>query len=182
GIILSLIITVIMFLLIKPLLGILQTPSEVNNDARDYILFDSVGVVFIFGYNAVSDILRDLDDSKSTLYFIVIACIFNVLLDFLFVRRFNMRAYGAALATVLSQGTSMVLALIYIGRKEFIFQFKLKNLSLHKEKVKKLLYLGFPLSLKEVLLWDYFLVIVAIDIQIDVVKSASLGVIERVEI
>src|SRR5699024_3271682 len=49
GIILSLIITVIMFLLIKPLLGILQTPSEAYNDARDYVLFASVGVVFIFG-------------------------------------------------------------------------------------------------------------------------------------
>src|SRR5699024_4827365 len=150
SIILSLIITVIMFLLIKPLLGILQTPSEAYNDARDYVLFASVGVVFIFGYNAVSAILRGLGDSKSPLYFIGIACIFNVLLDFLFVGRFNMRAYGAALATVLSQGISMILALIYIGRKGFIFQFKLKNLSLHKEKVKKLLSLGFPLSLQEV--------------------------------
>ncbi|HLR21516.1 MAG TPA: MATE family efflux transporter [Tissierellaceae bacterium] len=181
GIILSLIITVIMFLLIKPLLGILQTPSEAYNDARDYVLFASVGVVFIFGYNAVSAILRGLGDSKSPLYFIGIACIFNVLLDFLFVGRFNMRAYGAALATVLSQGTSMVLALIYIGRKEFIFQFKLKNLSLHKEKVKKLLYLGFPLSLQEVLLWGSFLVIVAIANQMGVAQSAAVGVVAKVE-
>src|SRR5699024_12587396 len=65
GIILSLIITVMMFLLIKPLLGILQTPSEAYNDARDYVLFASVGVVFIFGYNAVRAILRGLGDSKS---------------------------------------------------------------------------------------------------------------------
>lgn len=181
GFILSLIITVIMFLLIEPLLKLLQTPLEAYNDAKNYVLFASVGIVFIFGYNVVSAILRGLGDSKSPLYFIGIACILNVFLDFLFVGKFNMRAYGAALATVVSQGISMALALIYIGRKDFIFQFKIKNLSLHRKKVKKLLSLGFPLSLQEVLLWGSFLVIVAIANKMGVAESAAVGVVAKAE-
>lgn len=181
GIILSFIITGIMFLSIKPLLKILQTPSAAYIDAKNYVLVASLGVVFIFGYNVVSAILRGLGDSKSPLYFIGIACICNVLLDILFVGSFNMRAYGAALATIVSQGISMVLALIYLSRKKFIFKFKAENFVLHREKAKRLLSLGLPLSLQEVLLWGSFLFIVAIANKMGVAQSGAVGVVAKVE-
>jgi putative MATE family efflux protein len=181
GMIFSLLITLLMFLSTDSLLKILQTPSEAYVDAKNYVLIASSGVIFIFGYNAISSILRGLGDSKSPLYFISIACISNIVLDIFFVGALNMRAHGAALATIISQGISMILAIIYLTRRKFLFEFKFKNLSINKEKMKKLLILGLPLSLQEVLLWGSFLVIVAIANNMGVSQSAAVGIVAKVE-
>ncbi|MCR0294708.1 polysaccharide biosynthesis C-terminal domain-containing protein [[Clostridium] innocuum] len=68
--------------------------------------------MFSFGYNAVSAVLRGLGDAKSPLYFIITACIVNVVLDFLLVAGFHMGAAGAAIATTFSQGVSLILAIM----------------------------------------------------------------------
>ena len=181
GFIVSIAITILMFLLTKPLLNIMQTPSEAFIDAKNYVLIASSGVIFIFGYNAISAVLRGLGDSRSPLYFIGIACIFNILLDIFFVGRLGMRASGAALATILSQAISMILAIIYLKRKKFIFDFKLKNFSIDRDKAKRLFTLGLPLSLQEVLLWGSFLVIVSIANNMGVSESAAVGIVAKVE-
>lgn len=181
GFIISIFITIFMFLLTKPLLSIMQTPSEAFIDASNYVFIASSGVIFIFGYNAISAILRGLGDSKSPLYFIGIACIFNIILDIFFVGTLDMRASGAALATISSQAISMFLAIIYLKRKKFIFDFKLNNFAIDKIKARRLFALGFPLSLQEVLLWGSFLVIVSIANSMGVAESAAVGIIAKVE-
>lgn len=181
GILVSIFITILMFVLTKPLLTLLQTPSGALDDARTYVLIASSGVIFIFGYNAISAVLRGLGDSKSPLYFISIACVCNILLDIYFVGYLSMRASGAALATILSQGISMLLAIIYLKRKDFIFDFNFKNLYIDKDKAKRLFKLGFPLSLQEVLLWGSFLLIVAIANTMGVAESAAVGIVAKVE-
>lgn len=181
GFIASIIITIFMFLLTDPLLKLLQTPQGAYSDAKSYVLIASSGIIFIFGYNAISAILRGLGDSKSPLYFISIACICNIIFDILFVGKFNMRASGAALATIISQGISMILAIIYLIKQKFIFDFKLKSFSIDKNKLKKLFKLGFPLSLQEVLLWGSFLVILAIANSMGVSESAAVGIVAKVE-
>lgn len=181
GIIISVLITILMFLVVNPLLNILKTPEPAYVDARNYVLIASSGVIFIFGYNAISAVLRGLGDSKSPLYFIGVACICNIILDIIFVGKLNLRTSGAALATILSQGISMILAIIYLKKKKFMFDFNIKNFSIDKIKARRLFTLGFPLSLQEVLLWGSFLVIVAIANSMGVAESAAVGIVAKIE-
>lgn len=182
GIVASIIITIGMIFSANWLLRIVQTPNEAFYDAKMYVLIASSGVLFIFGYNAISAILRGLGDSKSPVYFISIACVINILLDLIFVGVFKMRAAGAALATIIAQGVSMILAIIYLSRKNFIFEFKISNLIFDRYKVKQLLELGSPLSLQEVLLWSSFLVIAAIANSMGVASSAAVGIVAKFEV
>ena len=181
GMIVSIVITLLMFLIADPLLNILQTPREAFTDARNYVLIASSGIIFIFGYNAISAILRGLGDSKTPVYFIAVACVCNIILDIVFVGTLDMRASGAALATIISQAISMILAMIYITKVKSIIEFKLKSFSISKEKIKKLFIVGLPLSLQEVLLWGSFLFIIAIANSIGVSESAAVGIIAKVE-
>lgn len=181
GIIVSAIVALAMILSRDALVQILQTPSEAVNDAKNYILIASIGTFFIFGYNAISAILRGLGDSRRPVYFIGIASVFNIALDILLIGILDLRASGAALATVISQGISMALAMLYLSKKDFIFKFKLKNLVIDMAKAQKLLKLGLPLSTQEVLLWGSFLVIVAIANSMGIHESAAVGIVAKFE-
>lgn len=182
GIVTSVLLTISMFIFIKPILNILQTPQGAYLDAKKYIAIASSGIIFIFGYNAISAILRGLGDSKTPVYFISIACVCNIVLDLLFIGVFEMRASGAALATIISQGISMILAIIHLSKEKFIFEFKFKNFHIDKEIGLKLFKLGLPLSLQEVLLWSSFLVIAAIANKMGVEESAAVGIVAKFEV
>lgn len=181
GGVISIIIPTAMFIFKDKLLILLNTPPSAYKDALNYILIASVGTIFIFGYNAISAILRGLGDSKSPVYFISIACVINILLDFILVGYFKFRAGGAALATVISQGVSMIIGLIHITKKKNIFEFNKKSFKIYPDKIKKLIQIGAPLSLQEVLLWGSFLFIVAIANQIGVSESAAVGIVAKFE-
>lgn len=182
GVIVSILTTLLMYVGVEPLLRLLKTPQGAHADAKSYVLIASSGIVFIFGYNAISAILRGMGDSKRPVYFIGVACICNIILDLIFVGFFNMRASGAALATVTSQGLSMVLAIIYLSRKNFIFKFKLSNFRIIQNKALKLIKLGSPLSLQEVLLWGSFLVIAALANSMGIAESAAVGIVAKMEV
>ena len=182
GILVSIAITIIMFLSTDWLLEALHTPVEAFYDAKMYVFIVSAGVLFTFGYNAISAILRALGDSKSPVYFISVACVINIVLDLILVGVFNMRAAGAALATIISQAISMVLAIIYLSKKDFIFKFKFQNLKFHRDKAIQLLKVGLPLSLKEVLLWSSFLVLAGIANNMGVSESAAVGIVAKFEV
>lgn len=97
------VLTLVMLLFHARLVGIMHTPVEAVDDTRHYILICSAGIPFIMGYNVVCGILRGLGDSRSPLYFVALACVINIVFDFILVGGFGMRAAGAALATVFSQ-------------------------------------------------------------------------------
>lgn len=182
GIVISIIITIGMILSTDWLLEVLQTPVEAFYDARMYVIIASSGVLFIFGYNAISAILRGVGDSKSPVYFISVACVINIVLDLILVGVLDMRASGAALATIISQAISMILAIIHLSKKDFIFKFKIENLKFHGDKAVQLLKVGLPLSLQEVLLWSSFLVLAAIANNMGVSESAAVGIVAKFEV
>ncbi len=182
GVLVSLLITGLMFILTKPLLNALRTPSEAYIDAMKYIMICSSGVIFITGYNSISAILRGLGDSKRPVYFIFVACVFNIVLDLILVGLFDMRAAGAALATVLSQGISMILAIRYLSKRKFIFEFTKENFIIKKDKILMLLKIGAPLSLQEVLLWVSFLFIAGLANSMGIAESAAVGIVAKFEV
>ena len=94
------------------ILQLLNTPAEAAADAEKYLMVSAAGMVFVFGYNLIGAVLRGTGDAKRPLYFVAVSAALNVGLDLLFVALFHMGAWGAALATVVSQGVSFLLAAI----------------------------------------------------------------------
>ena len=133
------------------MLSLLNTPKESFSGAKSYSLICMSGMVFIYGYNVVSAILRGMGDSKHPFIFISIAAILNLGLDLLFVIKFNMGAGGAALATVISQGVSFISCTIflYVKRKSFALNMKaIDFIRWHKESFVSLIKLGVPMAIK----------------------------------
>lgn len=138
----------------RPLLTMMNTPAESMTDATNYLIICSLGMIFIFGYNALCSILRGMGESKLPMVFIAISSLVNVVLDLLFVAVFHWSAAGAAAATVLSQGIAFIFALVYLIRhKEAVgFDFKLHSFRIDKEQCKSLCRLGIPQVLQQFLI------------------------------
>lgn len=172
----AIVFTVVMLCTVTPILQVLKTPAQAFEQAYQYVWIASCGIFFIFGYNAISAILRGMGDSKRPLVFIAVACVANIGLDLLFVGVFHMGAAGAALATILSQGISMVTAVVSLSRRNFLFSFHLTNFRIRKDKALRLLKIGLPVSLQETMVNLSFLFISAIINAMGVVASAAVGI------
>lgn len=144
-----------------PLLRLLNTPDTSLAEAKRYFIICMLGNIFVFGYNAISGMLRALGDSKRPLVFVAIACFVNIGLDLLAVVVLGMGAAGAALATIVSQAISMFLAMIYLNRSDFMFKFSFRNLHIYKDKVGKIFRMGLPSGVQGVIINISFLLITA---------------------
>lgn len=164
--------------LATPLLGLLDTPVEAMRDAYWYLIICALGTIFIFGYNSVCAVLRALGDSRRPMYFVAISTTTNILLDLLFVGLFQMGAGGAALATVLSQGISFVIASVYLycNRHRLVFDFRLKSFRIVWERLKIMLKVGIPFALQFSMLMISLLVVTALINGYGVTASAGYGV------
>ena len=179
--IVSIILTLVMFAFVNPLVSIIQTPPEAVSQTEGYIFISSAGISFMFAYNALSAMLRGFGDSKSPLIFVAIASVCNVIGDLIFVAVFKMGAPGAALATILSQGLSAVLAVIYLKKQNFHFDFKLSSFRIKAEKLKNLLYIGLPVSVQMSMTTVSFMFIMAtVSIMGGVVASAAIGITSKI--
>lgn len=132
------------------LLEIINTPIEAFSQARDYLTVCFIGLPFIFGYNAVSAMLRGMGDSKHPLLFVGIATVVNLVLDVIFVGPFKMDTLGAALATVVGQASSFVFSLFFLYKKrtEFGFDFKPSSFKPDISILKMFIKLGIPMALQ----------------------------------
>ena len=138
--------SVICLMLRNQILSWLNTPIESWDQAMAYATTCMCGLVFIYGYNIVSAILRGMGDSKRPFVFITIASVLNLILDILFVAVFRWEAFGAALATVISQGVSFIVSLIYLYRKRanLGFDFAPRYFRIVPTELGPLLKLGIP--------------------------------------
>lgn len=147
-VVLTIIITIIALIIVKPLLSLMNTPDSIYSDAKIYITIIYAGIITQTGYNMSAGILRALGDSKTPLYFLIVASVLNVILDLVFIINFNMGVAGAAYATNISQGISAILCLIYSYKK-----FKILRLNKDDFKVEKTYYtthlkVAIPMSLQ----------------------------------
>lgn len=178
--VIGILLTLVMVGFHKQIAILMHTPQEAMADPLHYILICSAGIPFIMGYNVVCGILRGLGDSKSPLYFVLIACVINIGVDFLLVGGFGMRAAGAATATVLSQGISFLAALWFLHRRGFHFEFGWRNIRPNRFLSTQITKLGAPIALQDALINISFLLITVIVNQMGVIASASLGVVEKI--
>ena len=112
----AIVMSVTGLLLQDTMLTLMKTPAEAYEGARAYSSICMAGLIFIYGYNTVSAILRGMGDSKRPFVFISIAAVLNLVLDILFVAGLGMGAGGAALATIISQAISVIISTTYLVR------------------------------------------------------------------
>ncbi|MCM1311608.1 MAG: MATE family efflux transporter [Bacteroides sp.] len=148
---LSIILTVATSLLCASILTWMQTPYSIFSDAYNYLLITFIGIPFSLSYNLLASIIRALGDSKTPFYFLLIASVLNVIFDLAFIITFGWGTAGAAIATVASQGISVILCLWYM-RSHFPI-LKESDLAGFKERIswrniKTLLGMGIPMGLQ----------------------------------
>ncbi|MBQ6898522.1 MAG: MATE family efflux transporter [Clostridia bacterium] len=147
----ALVISVISIIFQDALLKFMQTPDSAYTDAAEYSLICMIGLVFIYGYNMVSAVLRGMGDSKHPFIFVSLAAVMNIVLDIVFVVYADFGAKGAALATVISQGTSFLMCagFLFIKRREFELSVTLRDFLVpEKEMLVSLVKLGIPMAIK----------------------------------
>jgi len=147
----ALIISVLALLFQDTLLSLMNTPEAALEGTVQYATICMIGLVFIYGYNIVSAVLRGMGDSKHPFIFIGIAAALNVILDVVFVIGMQMGVGGAALATVLSQAISFLSCAVFLFRKrdEFHLSFRVRDFFLwDREMLSELLKLGTPMAIK----------------------------------
>ena len=134
----------------EPFLHLLNVPEQAYEGAWAYVVCCCAGMIFIFGYNVVSAALRGMGDSRHPMLFICLAAILNVVLDLILIAGFEMGAFGAALATVFSQGISFLLSLAYLykNRASFGFDFRLSSFRISRAPMQVLLKLGIPITIQ----------------------------------
>lgn len=173
--ILAVILSVFTIVFADPILRLLNTPAEAMSEARSYMNICMLGMVFVFGYNAISAVQRGMGDSKRPLVFVAIACTVNIIVDWLFVGMMKMGAAGAAWATILAQAISFICAAVYLGKNGFVFDFRLRSFRIHADKVRLLIKLGVPSSLQSIIVNTSFLLMNAIVNGFGVSASAAVG-------
>ena len=130
---------------------LVSTPEAILDSTLRYFRIYCAGLVFQFGYNILSAILRAVGDSAATLYFLLVAAVLNVILDLLFVGVFRWGSAGAAVATDIAQAGSMLAAWVYMARRYPVFRFELRELVMKSALVRDTLRVGAPIALQLVI-------------------------------
>ena len=159
----------------SPLSTLMQAPTQALSLTTSYVRICGCGIFFIVAYNVLSAIFRGLGDSKSPLIFVAVACVINIIGDILFVAVFNMDAAGAALATVIAQAVSVVLALRLLKKRNLPFKVRKANIKIN-DNCKRFLSVGFPLALQEFLTQMSFLALCAFINKLGLEASSGYGV------
>ncbi len=127
---------------------LVHVPDDFLELTLIYFRIYSIGLVFQFGYNIFSSVLRAIGDSAATLYFLLISSVINIILDIIFVAGFNWGVAGAAVATVISQAASFIAAYFYMRIKYPIFRFTLSDYKWNNKIIIKTIKIGLPMTLQ----------------------------------
>lgn len=147
GIIVTTIITIFSRIALYPLLQLLNTPANIIEEAYAFISTITLFIIVMFAYNLFAGLLRAIGNSVMPLVFLIISSVTNVVLDIVFMANFNMGIRGAAIATVIAQGISAVLCLIYILRKCPMIIPEKQHFKISKTLYKELLGQGLSMGL-----------------------------------
>lgn len=162
-----------------PLLGLLGAPAMEQSVA--YLRICAVGMVFVFGYNALSAVLRGVGDSRTPLLIIGVATVVNTVLDLWFVAGLGMGTAGAALATTAAQAVSFGMALVLVARRTGLLQPKLSFFRMHGALLRLILRLGIPSALQMTIAGFSWLVVTFLVNQYGVNVSAGNGVAIKIK-
>ena len=177
--VLAAVLFVVLVALARPISVLMQAPAEAVDLTASYVRICGSGIFFIVAYNLMSAIFRGLGDSKSPLFFVLVACLVNIAGDLLFVAGFGMDAAGAAIATVAAQAVSVVLAVVMLLKKQLPFAIKKSDFRFNTQ-CRKFLSIGLPLALQEFLTQLSFLALCAFVNRLGLTASSGYGVASKI--
>ena len=177
--IVSVVFTLGLLLLLKPIVALISTPQEAVQGTIQYLFVCFIGIPFITAYNIISSIFRGLGDSKSPMYFVAVACVANIGLDYLFIGVMSMGPVGAALGTTLAQTISVAISLIAIHKKQIGVHLTKKDFKPQVSVMKMLLSIGVPVALQDGFIQVAFIVITIIANQRGLNPAAAVGIVEK---
>lgn len=175
----AILLTAILLVLTNPIIHVMMTPEEAVADTRYYLLICFAGIPFIVAYNVISSVFRGIGDSRRPMYFVAVACVVNIFLDFLFIGGFGMGAAGAALATICGQAVSVLPALLFMKRKNFGFALTRKEIRIQRELFWDILKVGIPVAVQDGLIQVAFVVITIIANSRGLVAATGVGIVEK---
>lgn len=140
-------IAVLGYLLAPAILKFMGVPEDVSDAALIYTRVVFLGALGNIGYNMNAGILRGLGDSVASLWFLVVSCVTNIILDLLLVARFSMDVQGAAMATSISMFMSWIVSVFYIKKKFPELSFGFLPRALNLQEIRQILAIGVPIGL-----------------------------------
>lgn len=170
---------VVLFLLSRPILAALDAPAL--DEATVYLKVCALGLIPIFGYNALAAILRSVGNSKQPFYCVAVTAVCNILLDLLFMGLFHWGAAGAALATILAQTASFLVCLVYVLGQQELCGLSLKTLGIQKDKLIQMLKLGIPAAVQMTVVGFSWLAMTFLINRYGVEASAASGICAKIK-
>lgn len=158
---------------------LIQTPVESIAGTEHYLYICFAGIPFIMAYNVTASIYRGLGDTQTPLYFVAIACVANIVLDYLFIGYMGLGPMGAALGTTLSQTFSVLCALFAIRKQWSAYQLTRADFRFKSPILKNILKVGTPIALQDGFIQISFIVIAVIANTRGLVDAAAVGIVEK---
>ena len=177
---LSVVLTVALLVFVRPVVTIMSTPEAAVPGTVEYLTICFIGIPFITAYNIISSIFRGLGDSKSPMYFIAVACVANIALDYLFMGALHLGPSGAALGTTLSQAVSVIIALVVIRRHSGALAVKKSDFRPVRPVMARLLRIGVPIAMQDGLIQIAFIIITVIANRRGLNDAAAVGIVEKI--
>ena len=171
--------------LVFPLLAgaatdLMQTPSEARADTVLYLTICGAGSLPLVAYTLLCSIFRGMGDSRTPLVTVAIACVINILADLYLVASLDMGAKGAAIATVAAQAASVVISCAMLRKHPRLGDLRRRHVRFNRAVIRRVVSLGAPIAVQDVLVNFSFLVILGIINQLGLVASAGGGVAEKI--
>lgn len=176
---LSVISTVLLLLSVRAIVTVMATPEEAVDGLVWYLNICFIGIPFITAYNIISSIFRGMGDSRSPMYFIAVACAFNIVLDYLFIGVWGFGTAGAALGTTLSQTISVLVSFVVIRKRGMIPGLCRSDFRPKKEVLGNILKVGVPVAVQDGFIQIAFIVITVFANRRGLSDAAAVGIVEK---
>ena len=178
--ILSVCLTGALLCVIRPITMIMSVPEEAVSGTIAYLTICFIGIPFITAYNIISSIFRGMGDSKSPMYFIAVACVANIILDYIFIGLCHFGPAGAALGTTVSQAISVIVSLFVIVKRKTGISLKPSDFRPKRNVCGTILKIGIPIACQDGLIQIAFIIITIIANSRGVDIAAAVGVVEKI--
>lgn len=176
----SVVLAVVLLVLVQPIVRVMSTPAEAVEGTVRYLTICFIGIPFITAYNVIASIFRGLGDSKSPMYFIAVACVANIALDYLFIGALHMGPAGAALGTTLSQTISVAVSLLVILKKKTGISVKRADFRPERLTMGQVLKIGVPIAAQDGFIQVAFIIITIIANRRGLSVAAAVGIVEKI--
>ena len=176
----SVVLAAVLVGLVNPIVRIISTPEEAVAGTKLYLIICFIGIPCITAYNVIASIFRGMGDSKSPMYFIAIACVTNIALDYLFMGALHLGPAGAALGTTLSQGISVLISLAVILRRKTGIRLSKQDFKPDRAILRQMLGIGLPVAFQDGFIQIAFIIITIIANQRGLTDAAAVGIVEKI--